>query len=169
MKENEIFIVPCNKHNYKLNIWGCITKDSVGPIFIFTKNMNAIDYVNILKNNLSLNYYNKEIAVCNSNLIYQQDNDPKHTSKIATQYFETNQIIKIDWPAYSPDMNIIEHIWKILKERVLSRIPQNIKQFKKFIKEEWYSISNETIKNLYNSKPKRINELKLNKGSYTNY
>jgi len=34
---------------------------------------------------------------------FQQDNDPKHTSKLATTWFLDNNIIVIHWPAQSPD------------------------------------------------------------------
>ena len=36
--------------------------------------------------------------------IYQQDNDPKHTIKVAKKkYFEKNNVEKLEWPAQSPD------------------------------------------------------------------
>ena len=37
--------------------------------------------------------------------VFQQDNDPKHTSRIAKKYFEENEIELLDWPAQSPDIN----------------------------------------------------------------
>ena len=45
-----------------------------------------------------------------------QDNDPKHTSRIAKDYFEDNSINWWKTPAECPDFNPIENLWHELKE-----------------------------------------------------
>ena len=51
----------------------------------------------------------------NPNIILQQDNPPFHTSNIVKTFMEDNNIKKIQWPANSSDLNIIENAWSILK------------------------------------------------------
>jgi hypothetical protein len=58
--------------------------------------------------------------------VFQQDNDPKHTSKLAKQFFEENRIKLLDWPAQSPDMNPIENLWALMNEK-LQYLPLKIK------------------------------------------
>ncbi len=53
-----------------------------------------------------------------NNFIFQQDNDPNQTSKLAKQYFEFNNINLLDWPTQSPDINPIENLWEIIKKKI---------------------------------------------------
>ena len=47
---------------------------------------------------------------------FQQDNDPKHTSRHAEEYMEENNINWWRTPPESPDANPIENVWHELKE-----------------------------------------------------
>ena len=59
--------------------------------------------------------------------IFQQDNASIHCSKKAKQFFRNSQVTLLNWPRYSPDINIIENVW-----HVMSQILFTHKDFKYF-------------------------------------
>ena len=72
---------------------------------------------------------------------FQQDNDPKHTSKWAKEYFKN----KINWwrtPPASPDLNPIENVWGAMKQYLWDYVkPRSIQELKDGIKKFWLTLT----------------------------
>ena len=59
------------------------------------------------------------------------DNARYHYSKIVKAYLETSRIKLIFLPSYSPNLNLIERLWKFFKKKVLyNKYYQDVKEFK---------------------------------------
>ena len=50
--------------------------------------------------------------------MFQQDNNTKHNSQQAATWFQTNKISILEWPAQSPDFNLIENFCSDIKNTV---------------------------------------------------
>ena len=76
----------------------------------------------------------------------------------------------INWPANSPDLNVIEMIWAIMK-RVISEVkPKTVEEFQIQVSEVWEQISiDTTIKNLVNSFAQRCFLCLQNEGKCINH
>ncbi|GFV92279.1 transposable element Tcb2 transposase [Trichonephila clavipes] len=57
------------------------------------------------------------------------------------ELLESEDITRMDWAAYSPDLNPIEHVWDALGRHIAARLhhPENTQQLKQMLIEEWHS------------------------------
>ncbi len=70
----------------------------------------------------------------------------------------------MDWPSMYPDLNSIEHLWGILKQKVEERKVSNIHQLRDVIIEEWTPVG--TCEALVNSMPKKVKAVLENNGGH---
>ena len=99
--------------------------------------------------------------------VFQDDNDPKHTSKTTTALLKRLRVKVMDWPSMSPDLNPIEHLWGILKRKVEVRKVSNIRQLRDVVMEEWKSIPLVTCEALVNSLPRTVKAVLDKDGGHT--
>lgn len=152
-----------------LMMWGCMSYYGVGYGCHVQDMMNAEVYCEILNTSFkdSIEYWN----LSTSEIIFQQDNDPKHTSKLAKKWFEDEEITVLDWPAQSPDLNPIEHLWHHLKLKLsmYEKRATSIRELWERCDKEWNSITLEICRKYIDTIPARVKAVLKAKGGYTKY
>jgi hypothetical protein len=157
------------KHPAKLHVWGGVSFYGKTQLFIFQGNMDKMLYKSILEERL---LQDARAIFGHRPWVFQADNDPKHTSKLAQQWINDNvpaQIPKCDWPANSPDLNIIENLWACLQQKVYSREPRTLDGLHRIILEEWNAYPIENLRTLVESMPRRLEAVRANRGGSTKY
>ena len=81
-------------------IWGCMGWNRVGKLTEVQGTMDVQQYCDILDDGVVESF--EKLEMPEDGRTFQQDNDPKHTSKKATQWFEDNDIQVLVWPAPIP-------------------------------------------------------------------
>jgi transposase/arsenate reductase-like glutaredoxin family protein len=143
-------------------IWGAIKSNGERSLVLCNGNINATKYQSILQQGLFTIYNNQEIFV--------HDNAPCHTARSTVDFLEKYGVCTMnDWPAMSPDLNIIENMWAKLKRQLAQERINTLGNLWPSVQRLFNEIPSEFIKKLFDSIPLRINYVLRNKGQCTRF
>ena len=124
-------------------LWGCFSSKGPGNLVRVHGIMNSMKYQDILNLNLAAPARKLKLG---HRWIFQQDNDPKHTSKSTQKWLTEHKIKLLPWPSQSPDLNL----WAELKEESAQErtYDSRMDDLERFCKEEWSQIPFSVFYNL---------------------
>ncbi|KAI2664860.1 Transposable element Tcb1 transposase [Labeo rohita] len=125
-KRNEAFkeknTVPTVKHGGSSKMFcSCFAASGTGCLDCVNSIMKSDDYQR-MGHNVVANV--RKLRLHQRSWVFQQDNDPKHTSKSTQKWLQTKRRRVLKSPAMSPDLNPIEHQWRDLKQQLREGILQ---------------------------------------------
>jgi transposase len=154
----------------KIQVWGIFSWWGAGPLHRINGIMDGEKYRQILIHHMAP--YCKDLKEKTGNeIIFQQDNDPKHTCNKVKRYLSNKKMEVLDWISQSPDINPIENAWRQLKQRIAkkNRKAKNLDEVFEIALEEWNNITLESLHTLIESMPRRCQAVIEANGGHTKY
>ena len=170
MRYDDNYIREVNRQGRcKIMVWGAITSDAVLDLVVIEGRLNQHNYIRDILEAVVKPYQQEHPT-----MIYQQDNAGPHRANSVKQWFTDNHVAVMNWPAQSPDLNIIENLWNILKEEIgdLNHIgPTQNEELVNIVNAAWDRLRNNPtlLPRLYRSMKVRINQCIRKKGGHLKY
>ena len=148
-------------------IWAGISAIGKTTLAFCSRKMNSHEYQDILAEHLLPN----GPLITDGEWILMQDNAPCHRSISTRNWFEANEVKKIEWPPYSPDLNTIENLWGWLVRKVYANGRQfnSVFELKREIQSKWDEVPSDLLESLISSVPNRLIQVIRNSGGSIDY
>ena len=119
-----------------VNLWAAITHEGILAHHVYEGTQDSAGYIEILRDHLlpaARKHFGRTARWC-----LQHDNASIHKAKVVKNLLSTRpwkNVSVLDWPPYSPDLNVIENLWAQLKRKIAERKPQGLPSVETAIKE----------------------------------
>lgn len=110
--------------------------------------------------------------------IFMHDNAPIHRAHIIRDWLHSKGIYVMVWPPYSPNLNLIENLWALLKAQMYCTYPEltvmnnNEESLQLLIRAAiatWDDFGDEILTKLLDSMTRRVTAVLMANGWYTKY
>ena len=155
-------------------VWGGIWGAGKTKLYIHNPNkdprtgrrpgINGETYVQILKDHVVS-------PLIRENLTFQHDGAAIHGCKVVKDWISEEQIPVLIWPASSPDLNLIEHIWAHMKRTIFKKFPGSRprENMIEILQQVWDEIHQDMLDSYFHSMPARVQAVIKAKGGPTRY
>ena len=128
-------------------------------------NLNAQGYINQILQPEAVPFLQRHGPA-----ILMHDNARPHVARICRQFLNRNNVNVLPWPAVSPDMNPIEHLWDYLGRKVRARgNVHNLRDLENALIQEWNNIPYVVIRLYVRSMRGRLAACINSRGGRTRY
>lgn len=147
-------------------VWGCMSARGLGRLSFIKGTVNAQKYQELLETSL---LPSTQDLYPDGDFVFQQDGASSHTAKSTKNWLSDRHIITLNWPANSPDLNVIETVWHEMKRKLRDNPQRTLPNLQAKIEEIWHTLTPEFCRTLVSTMPARIQAVIKAKGDVTPY
>lgn len=153
-----------------VGLWACFCARGIGQAEIYVGEYKSKQYCSMLQANLldtANHFYVQDGHRDPWQLL--QDNAPQHSSYFTSVWLHNHGVSVLEFPPYSPDLNPIENLFHVLKQRVFAHFPHTAAEVEAAITAEWEHLPPSLLLTLAHSMPARLKAVIENEGHMTKY
>ncbi|GFX52288.1 transposable element Tcb2 transposase [Trichonephila clavipes] len=162
----------CREHrNWRDNEWGRVLFTDEIRFNLSSDSHRILIWRERGSRNHPSNITERDRGAMGLQFLFMDDNAPCHRTVAAEQLLESEDIERMDWPARSPDLNPIEHVWDFLGRRLAARTlpPVTIREYRLALQDEWAAMPQELIDTLILSMGRRCETCLAVRGDHIPY
>ncbi|GBM88856.1 Transposable element Tcb1 transposase [Araneus ventricosus] len=151
-----------------LLVWAGIATNGRTDLYVFAGgSVTAVRYRDEILHPLLRPF----IAAMGIDAIFMDDTARPLRARLVRNYLESETIPQMEWPASSPDLNPIEHVWDMLGRRIAGRsVPLGtLHELQQAVLQEWALLTQQTINDTIASMPRRCQACISARGYHTRY
>lgn len=148
-------------------VWGGIGLNHRTPLHRIQGTLTGIRYRDEILRPIAI----PALQAMGQGAILQDDNARPHRARVVDDFLQQQHVIRLDWPARSPDLSPIEHLWDALGRRVRDHQPppNNVDELFNILDQGWQAIPQLTLRTLIQSMRQRCNDCFLANGGHTRF
>lgn len=147
-------------------VWGAIGYNMRSRLLRIEGNLNSNRYIREVLQPEAL-----PLLQAAPHAIFQQDNARPHVARNVQAFFEERRVPLLPWPARSPDMSPIEHVWDMVGRQLVRSGPPaaTVDALWTRLQTAWQCVPQQHIQALFDSMPRRLEALIAARGGFTPY
>ena len=148
-------------------VWDGFSLHHRTPLHIVQGRLTGVAYRDTIVRPLVL----PALQAVGNGAVFQDDNAHCHRAAVVQTFLRQQGVVRMDWPARSPDLNPIGHLWDVLGRRVraVNPPPATLQDLAQLLQQEWQAIPGATLRRLVESMRRQCTAVRNVHGSNTRY